>query len=420
MNQKRKTEAPQIPAFRFSGFSGEWNIKTLEDFGESSSGVAIESEFVENGKYKVISIGSYSLNSTYTDQNIRANKSEKIKNRILNKNDLTMVLNDKTQSGEIIGRVLLIDKDDTYTFNQRTQRIEVDQKSYNSKFLYQFLNSFSQRSKIIKLSQGNTQIYVNWSAIKNIQYLVPELEEQTQIGEFFQTIDRLIELQSEKVAQAERYKKAMLQKLFPQKGETIPKLRFAGFSGEWELKSLKEITTVITKGSTPQDKSWTGSVNFVKTESINPNTGELSEVANTSLEEHKGYLKRSQLQENDLLFSIVGTLGRVGYVQKKDLPANTNQQIAILRLKKNFPLFIFNSLKTNNVKRFIKSDATIGAQPSLSLWQIESLRLYIPSLKEQTQIGNFFQTLDKQIEAEEQKLERYQTLKRAMLQRMFV
>ena len=149
---------------------------------------------MEGEKYRVISIGSYSENSTYNDQGIRAKLSDKTKKRILNKDDLTMILNDKTSSGRIIGRVLIIDKSDLYVFNQRTQRIEPYHDKYDATFLYEMLNAPKIRNKIFKQSQGNTQIYVNWSNIKEIEYMIPNFEEQVKLGHMFKRIDNLITL----------------------------------------------------------------------------------------------------------------------------------------------------------------------------------------------------------------------------------
>ena len=105
-----------------------------------------------------------------------------------------MILNDKTTSGNIIGRVLLIESDDSYVYNQRTERIEPDHKKYDSQFLYQMFNAPIIRSKIIKKAQGNTQIYVNWSVVSELDYLVPKLDEQSQIGLFFKYLDNCITL----------------------------------------------------------------------------------------------------------------------------------------------------------------------------------------------------------------------------------
>lgn len=166
----------------------------MGNFGKASGGTSIESEFSEDGIYKVINIGSYSENSIYNDQGIRAIKSDKTSNRVLNRNDLTMILNDKTTSGNIIGRVLLIEESGIYVYNQRTERIEIDLDEYDPVFLYEMLNAPNIREKIIKQAQGNTQIYVNWTAISLLEYMIPSKEEQAKIGEYLHSISNLITL----------------------------------------------------------------------------------------------------------------------------------------------------------------------------------------------------------------------------------
>ena len=184
-----------IPEIRFKGFTNAWEQRKLGEFGISTGGTSIESEFVDDGDYKVISIGSYSETSQYTDQGLRVNKTSKTSSRILNKNDLAMILNDKTSSGKIIGRVLIINEDDSYVYNQRTQRIEVNKDYFSPIFLYQFLNADNIRSKIIRAAQGNTQIYVNWTTISEIEYTIPiNKREQEKIANYCNSLDTLITL----------------------------------------------------------------------------------------------------------------------------------------------------------------------------------------------------------------------------------
>lgn len=188
----------KVPEIRFKGFTDEWEQRKLEEFGKATGGTSIESEFSEDGIYKVISIGSYSENSVYNDQGIRAIKSDKTSNRVLNRNNLTMILNDKTTSGNIIGRVLLIEESGIYVYNQRTERIEINLDEYDPVFLYEMLNAPNIREKIIKQAQGNTQIYVNWTAISLLEYMIPSKEEQVKIGEYLHSISNLITLHQRK------------------------------------------------------------------------------------------------------------------------------------------------------------------------------------------------------------------------------
>ena len=79
-----------------------------------------------------------------------------------------------------------------------------------------------------------------------------------------------------------------------------PQLRFAGFDDTWEQRKLGELSSLITKGTTPLDKSNMGTVNFVKIESIDNSSGEITITQKITSEEHEGYLRRSQLKEKSL------------------------------------------------------------------------------------------------------------------------
>lgn len=203
------------------------------------------------------------------------------------------------------------------------------------------------------------------------------------------------------------------------KNQHIPAIRFKGFTDGWEQRKLKELTEVITKGTTPKDKSGKGSINFVKVENINKSSGEIDIKSKITENEHEGYLKRSQLKDGDILFSIAGTLGRTAIVKKELLPANTNQALAIIRLDEGDKNYITTFLNGRAAEDFIKKNPTVGAQPNLSLEQVGNLLIEIPSLEEQTKIGSFFKQLDDTIALHQLQLNRYKELKQAMLENMF-
>jgi len=198
-----------------------------------------------------------------------------------------------------------------------------------------------------------------------------------------------------------------------------PNVRFKGFADDWEQRKLGDITSLITKGTTPLDKTGNGEINFVKIENIDSNSGEINPETKISIAEHNGYLKRSQLKENDILFSIAGTLGRVSIVKLSILPANTNQALAIIRTKEGNLNYLATVLKGKAVSDFIKKNPTVGAQPNLSLEQVGSLEIPYPSLDEQEVIGAYFKNLDYLIILHQRKYDELRLLKKFMLQKMF-
>ena len=174
----------------------EWEEKLLEDVFENQGGAGLEKYVVNSGKYKFISIGNYSKNGLYLDNLQRISLNEKTKNKMLNKNDLVMVLNDKTAAGDIIGSTILIDKDDTYIYNQRSERL-ICTNQIDSKFAWFYLNSRKFRKNIFKISQGGTQIYVNFPMVKKLKILLPSFSEQKKIASFLTAINSLIETKQE-------------------------------------------------------------------------------------------------------------------------------------------------------------------------------------------------------------------------------
>ena len=210
--QKLFADKSGYPVVRFEGFSDEWEQRKLSVVANHRGGTAIEKYFDKDGVYKVISIGSYGLNSQYVDQNIRAISNEITDGRVVNSGELTMVLNDKTANGTIIGRTLLVEKDNEYVINQRNEIIS-PKENFDSNFAYAILNG-PFREKVKRIAQGGTQIYVNYPAVSNLNLELPKIEEQQKIGSFFKQLDDTIALHQQKINNINSVKKSLLQNMF--------------------------------------------------------------------------------------------------------------------------------------------------------------------------------------------------------------
>lgn len=419
------------PKRRFKEFQKAfpWEQRKLGDFGKATGGTSIESEFIEGGKYKVISIGSYSETSKYTDQGIRANKTQKTECRILNKGDLTMILNDKTSSGNIIGRVLLINADDFYVYNQRTERIEVYKNDYQPEFLYQLLNADNIRRKIICASQGNTQIYVNWTAISELKYMIPPLkEEQRKIGAFFEKLDSLIILHQRRLKKIEALKAAFLSEMFPAKGECEPKRRFAGYTGAWEQRKLLEsVEKVIDfRGRTPKklgmDWSDTG---YLALSALNVKNG----FIDPSVDAHYGnqvlyeaWMSGNELHKGQVLFTTEAPMGNVAQVPDNKGYILSQRTIAF-EVKKELITENYLAVVLGSPKSFADLTALCsgGTAKGVSQKSLSGFYISVPKeLKEQEEIAKLFQNLDNLITLHQRRLEKLQAIKKAYLNEMFI
>ena len=393
----------KTPSIRFKGFTDDWEQRKLEDFGKATGGTSIESEFSEDGIYKVISIGSYSENSVYNDQGIRAIKSDKTSNRILNRNDLTMILNDKTTSGNIIGRVLLIEESGIYIYNQRTERIEINLDEYDPVFLYEMLNAPNIREKIIKQAQGNTQIYVNWTAISLLEYMIPSKEEQVKIGEYLHSISNLITLHQRKYEKLVNVKKSMLDKMFPKNDFKVPEIRFKGFTDDWEQRKVSDLLELLTdydaNGSfadmarNVNTTDGTGYAWYVRmTDLENPKP--LSELKYVDEASYK-FLKKTELHGGELLMAKRGNIGKAYIFEPRTPYATVAPNMYLLKLNdKVIPHFLYNyfiSSKGNNQLVSLNASSTMGA---LYKDDVKNINVIMPSIEEQQKIGEYFSHLD--------------------------
>ena len=180
----------------------------------------------------------------------------------------------------------------------------------------------------------------------------------------------------------------------------------------WEKKTLGELCTVITKGTTPTSVGHSfidEGINFVKIESISLDGKFLPhKFAHISEEAHIA-LKRSQLQEGDILFSIAGALGRTALVTNEILPANTNQALSIIRLKDESIIskeYLLSALSTGFTLEQVEKFKGGVAQLNLSLTQMKSFEIPISSLKEQKQIVTTLDKAFKQIDQVKANLEK--------------
>jgi type I restriction enzyme S subunit len=403
----------KVPEIRLKGFSGEWEQKPIgKILSETKRPIVLE----DNQQYELVTVkrrngGVVSRGYLWGREILVKNYSQ------LQTGDFLI---SKRQVVHGATGIVPVELNKAIVSNEYL--VAVGNNEITTEFLTILASLPDMRKKFFLSSYGVDieKLFFDVEDWKKRSITIPEPLEQTQIVGYFQKLDSLIGLHQRKHDKLVTLKKGMLQKMFPQAGATTPEIRFRGFSGDWVGKSLGELSSLITKGTTPLGKSGRGLVNFIKIENINKLTGEIKITSKISEREHLNYLKRSQLKTGDILFSIAGTLGRVAVVHENLLPANTNQALAIIRLAGGDVDYITTYLKGRAVDDFVKKNPTVGAQPNLSLEQVENLEVLLPPEREQQKIGSYFRQLDELIFKHAIQLQKLQQIKSACLERMFV
>lgn len=413
-----RDEKRRVPKLRFPGFTDEWEKRKLGDVCTSFEyglNAAATSYDGMNKYLRITDIDDRSHRFIYSDLTSPDTDIRGAEHYKLSEGDILFA-----RTGASVGKTYLYRRSDGVVYYAGFLIRAKIKPDYDAEFIFQ--NTLSNNyDKFIRItSQRSGQPGVNAQEYVGYWFFVPTLDEQKKIGVLLAHLDHLNTLHQLKLEHLQRLKKCLLQKMFPKNGEKVPELRFPEFTDTWEQRKLGKLTSLITKGTTPIDKSGTGTINFIKIECIDSSSGEITITSKISEDEHNGHLRRSQLQENDILFSIAGTLGRVTAVNQAILPANTNQALAIIRLKSECISYITTYLKAKAVADFVRRNPTVGAQPNLSLEQVGSLEIALPSIDEQRQIGSFFRSLDHLITLHQRKLEHVKDLKKGLLQQIFI
>ncbi|GAL75980.1 type I restriction-modification system specificity subunit S [Nonlabens ulvanivorans] len=158
---------------------------------------------------------------------------------------------------------------------------------------------------------------------------------------------------------------------------------------------MSEVTSLITKGTTPKKYTERG-ISFIKTEALKGAHINLEKLSFIDKNTHNTILKRSILEHNDILITITGaTIGKCAIVPKEALPANTNQNLAIVRLNNNVNVkYIFYLMTSHYMIEYISQNSKASAQPSLNLKQINNFPIPYPSPEEQERVVNILDKFD--------------------------
>ena len=410
------TEKIAKPQLRFAGFDDTWEQRKAIDIADYSKGNGYSKGDLADAGTPIILYGRL-----YTKYQFAISEVDTFavpRNGAVYSQGNEVIVPASGETAEDIARASAVEKSGVLLGGDLNILRPFD--FMNPLFLALAISNGEPQKELAKKAQGKSVVHIHNTDIQEVTIAYPSKTEQDRIVSVFRQLDNLITLHQRKYDKLTNVKKSMLEKMFPKNGSNVPEIRFRGFSDAWEQRKLGELSSLITKGTTPLDKSNMGTVNFVKIESIDNSSGEITITQKITSEEHEGYLRRSQLKENDILFSIAGTLGRVTSVKSSILPANTNQALAIIRLKSGCLKYVKTYLKGKAVADFIKKNPTIGAQPNLSLEQVSNLEIALPSDIEQEQIGSFFENLDNLITLHQRELEKLKNLKKACLEKMFV
>ena len=403
------------PEIRFKGFSEDWEKKELkeitgETYGGGTPRTSIEKYW--NGNipwFQSSDLTDGKVSNVFPKKYISKSGLNNSATKIIKKNSIAIV----TRVG--VGKLAIM------PFSYATSQDFLSLSKLNIDLYFGIYSIYKKIQGELNAVQGTSIKGITKEELLSKSIFVPSLlDEQEKIGTYLKNIDNLIKLRQRKYDKLVKMKKAMLEKMFPKNGALVPEIRFKGFSDEWEVRKLGEITDRAQGND--------GRMNL-PTLTISASRGWLDQrdrfYGNIAGKEQKKYtlLKKGQLSYNhgNSKLAKYGVVFELESFKEALVPRIYHS----FKVNKNtFPSFIEYMFATKRPDRelgkLISSGARMDGLLNISYDDFMSIQILVTSLAEQIRIGNFFRNLDNLITLQKQELEKLKTIKKSCLEKMFV
>ncbi len=421
-------EAIHTPAIRFKGFSGAWETKPFNELCWFQEGPGLRQWQFTNHGIKVINVTNLEngvLRLERTNRHISLEEFKKTyKHFEIDENDIVIA-----SSGNSYGKVAIVRQQDLpLVMNTSVIRFK-PLNDLNYDYLLTFLKSSQFKSQIDIFITGGAQPNFGPAHLNKTKINIPaNIGEQTKIGNYFQQLDSLITQHQHKHTKLLNLKQALLQKMFPKQGATVPEVRFKGFSGDWEVKKLSDVIANLSGGASiaPSDYQNEGRRTIPKGAVNSTGIADLSGSKCVSFSFYHRNIS-SKVSSGDLVTSLrdlVPTAPNMGRIVKIKTPKEDflmPQGVYKIHLEKEVDeSFIISYSNSNLFRKFISSGKNGSTQVHMRNGEFLNIDIVKPDHEEQTAIGHYFQQLDHLITQQHALLTKLSNLKQAYLAKMFI
>ncbi|WP_421522845.1 restriction endonuclease subunit S [Neisseria yangbaofengii] len=401
----------KIPKRRFPEFTDAWEVQKLEEVAEINPKSALPDEFEYVDLESVVGTEMIAHRTEYK------NSAPSRAQRLAQKGDIFYQTVRPYQKNNYLFELNAGDKNFVFSTGYAQLR-----PSISSHFLFSCIQEENFVRKVLDKCTGTSYPAINANDLSKIRVCIPtNPAEQTAIGNFFGKIDRLIALNEQKLEHTQKLKKGLLQKMFPQNGQNIPEIRFPQFTDDWELHKLGEISEKVKEKNKNREftETLTNSAEFGVISQRDFFDKEISNIDNID----NYYI----VQNDDFIYNPrISNLAPVGPIKRNKLGRTgvMSPLYYIFRLNSDVePSYLESYFETKIWHNFMYLNGDTGARSDRFAIKdsiFVQMPIMLPSIAEQTAIGDFFRRLDGLITLHQRKLEHLKQLKKSLLQQMFV
>ncbi|MBX9474468.1 restriction endonuclease subunit S [Yersinia enterocolitica] len=405
----------KVPEIRFKGFSGEWKNKKI---GRILAEIKRPIELMDNASYQLVTVKR--RNEGVVPRVVLKGKNILVKNYFSVKAGDYLI--SKRQVVHGANGIVPDNLDGAVVSNEYL--VVTDSDDITARY-WTVISIRPEMHKLFFVSSYGVDIeklvfdVTDW---KNRTIVIPQITEQKNITDYFQKLDALINQHKNKHDKLSNIKKAMLEKMFPKQGETIPEIRFKGFSGEWEEAKLGEIGDTFTglSGKTKDDFGH-GQGRFVTYLNVFSNA-----ISNeNSVEPIEIDTNQNEVKKGDVFFTTSSEtpeeVGMSSIWMSEIKNVYLNSFCFGYRPKQQFDsYYLAYMLRSNSFREKIVFLAQGISRYNISKTKVMDIKVSIPCLSEQEKIGNYFQKLDALINQHQQQIAKLNNIKQACLSKMFI
>ncbi|AUD87679.1 restriction endonuclease subunit S [Bifidobacterium breve] len=417
------TEQAKVPAIRFAGFTDPWEQRKFVDFVEASGirnkdNLQLESYSVSNDRGFVPQDEQFENGGTMRDADKTAYWIVEPGSFAYNPARINVgsIGYQSTRKNVIVSSLYEVFKTD---------------RSCDDRFLWHWFKSSLFTKQIEMLQEGGVRLYFFFDKLQKSEIWMPNVDEQRIIGQQFDQLDSLITLHQRKYDKLVIFKKSMLEKMFPKDGESVPEIRFAGFTDPWEQRKFGDCfeflkSNTLSRAGLNGENGTARNVHYgdILIKFGDCLDGERSDLPfitdDTVLPKFAG----SILREGDVIFADTAEDEAAGKcVELRKLPKEPT--ISGLHTIPARPRFFFG---TGYLGHYLNSDAyhrqllplMQGIKViSVSKAALQDTQVRFPGLSEQAAIGAALSEIDNLITLHQRKLELLQNIKKSLLDKMF-
>lgn len=408
----------KMPAIRFKGFNDDWEqCKWMNS-------VDISTEMVDpaSGKYDDMPHIAPGNIESFTGQildNVRTVKEEQlISGKFRFRPDDVVYGKINPQLGKYFyASVDGLTSADAYVFKGKN--------GIRQKFLFSMLQTSDFFKYSVSVSKRSGMPKINRDELNAYAFLAPSEEEQDKIGNFLLEIDHLITLHQRKLEKIKLMKKSMLGKMFSRDAESVPKIRFNGYTDDWEQRKFGDLAD-YKKG--PFGSALKKDI-FVPKSDTTVKVYEQQNAINKDwhleryfiTEKYANKLSGFRVEGGDIIVSCAGTIGETYELPMDAEPGIINQALMKIKVKESIVnKKMFNILFTNMIDDFTRVHSNGSAIKNIPPFSdLKPMEVFVPEINEQNKILFYFSNFDRLITLHQRKLEKLKKVKKSLLEHMF-